>query len=130
MVGRRCLVFSVAVAAYSRSSLARWARALVQSAAFGCEPNWQMDWWRSPESKPDEVGLPKRALGADIRCGRNLQMMHIYPVFADRMQLQCALMNLSVNAKAAMPNGGTLTSRTHNTAMSAMDVRRSGRSSR
>ena len=46
-----------------------------------------------------------------------------YPVFADRMQLQCALMNLSVNAKAAMPSGGTLTFRTYNTDMSAMDVR-------
>jgi len=70
----------------------------------------------------DEIGLLKRALGADITV-RTEFADDAYPVFADPMQLQCALMNLSVNAKAAMPNGGTLTFRTYNTDMSAMDVR-------
>ena len=70
----------------------------------------------------DEIGLLKRALGADITV-RTEFADDAYSVFADPMQLQCALMNLSVNAKAAMPNGGTLTFRTYNTDMSAMDVR-------
>ena len=70
----------------------------------------------------DEIGLLKRALGADITVQTEFAD-DAYSVFADPMQLQCALMNLSVNAKAAMPNGGTLTFRTYNNAVSAMDVR-------
>ncbi len=41
----------------------------------------------------------------------------LWPVFADPTQVGNALMNLSVNARDAMPNGGTLTIRSANVAI-------------
>jgi two-component system cell cycle sensor histidine kinase/response regulator CckA len=59
------------------------------------------------------IGLLKRIIGEtvtlDVKHGRDL-----WPVKADLNQFEQAVVNLAVNARDAMPNGGSLTIRTQN----------------
>lgn len=59
------------------------------------------------------IGLLKRIIGEtvtlDVKHGRDL-----WPVKADLNQFEQAIVNLAVNARDAMPSGGTLTIRTQN----------------
>lgn len=59
------------------------------------------------------IGLLKRIIGEtvtlDVKHGRDL-----WPVKADLNQFEQAVVNLAVNARDAMPNGGALTIRTQN----------------
>jgi signal transduction histidine kinase len=59
------------------------------------------------------VGLLARTLGNDIEVTTELRP-DLWTVHADPHQLESALLNLAVNAKDAMPAGGTLTIRTRN----------------
>jgi signal transduction histidine kinase len=59
------------------------------------------------------VGLLARTLGNDIEVTTDLRP-DLWTVHADPHQLESALLNLAVNAKDAMPAGGTLTIRTRN----------------
>lgn len=56
----------------------------------------------------EHVKLLKRVIGEDIELKTNLQP-DIPPVWSDQTQIQQVLMNLSVNARDAMPKGGKLT---------------------
>ena len=56
----------------------------------------------------------QRLIGENIRLAVELQQ-DLGPVHADPGQIEQALLNLSVNARDAMPNGGTLTFRTFQT---------------
>ncbi len=52
--------------------------------------------------------LVKRTLGEQIRIETELQSQ-LWPAVADPVQLESAILNLTVNSRDAMPRGGTLT---------------------
>jgi CheY-like chemotaxis protein len=62
----------------------------------------------------DTIELLKRSLGARIRLDMQLEE-HLWPCKVDPAQLQSALLNLAVNARDAMPQGGRLLITTRNT---------------
>ena len=59
------------------------------------------------------LGMLRRVMGTDIRVETELAA-RTWQVFADPGQLERVLMNLGVNARDAMPDGGTLRLRTEN----------------
>lgn len=62
--------------------------------------------------------LLRRTLGPLVRVRLDLADT-LWPATADPVQLEVALLNLAVNARDAMPEGGELTFRTRNVAMEA-----------
>jgi CheY-like chemotaxis protein len=56
----------------------------------------------------ETIELARRAFGPEIRILANLDAS-VPPVFVDTSGLESALLNLAVNARDAMPKGGTLT---------------------
>jgi PAS domain S-box-containing protein len=59
------------------------------------------------------IKMIKRIIGDNIEVKANLRD-HIHPIWADPGQLEQVLMNLAVNARDAMPNGGLLRIETAN----------------
>jgi PAS domain S-box-containing protein len=67
------------------------------------------------------LGMLRRVMGTDIRVETELAA-DTWQVFADPGQLERVLMNLGVNARDAMPNGGTLRLRTENIVLDSARV--------
>ena len=67
----------------------------------------------------------RRTLGSDVSIETVLGA-GLWPTFADGHQLENVLLNLALNAKAAMPDGGCLTIETANTYLDDAYVRRFG----
>src|SRR5205823_7018782 len=61
----------------------------------------------------DQARLLKRAMGRKVTL-EEVAMDEACSVTVDVAQLRCALTNLVVNARDAMPDGGTVTIRTYN----------------
>ncbi len=66
-----------------------------------------------------------RSLGETIRLETNLAE-GLWKTHADRNQLENAMLNLAVNARDAMPDGGQLTVETANVRMEEADARKAG----
>jgi PAS domain S-box-containing protein len=64
------------------------------------------------------VGMLSRIIGSTITVKTDLAE-DVWPVFADAGQLERVLMNLGLNARDAMPNGGALLVRTANVTLDA-----------
>ncbi|HEY0329564.1 MAG TPA: PAS domain S-box protein [Rhodopseudomonas sp.] len=71
----------------------------------------------------DLQNLLRPTLGEQIEIREVLQE-GVWPIFVDRGQLDAALVNLAVNARDAMPDGGTLTLETTNVVLDQDYVRR------
>jgi PAS domain S-box-containing protein len=70
----------------------------------------------------DQVHLLQRTLGENIVIKLRVANDGCQ-VTADASQLRCAIMNLALNARDAMPNGGTLAIEVRNTVFNAEEVR-------
>jgi signal transduction histidine kinase len=71
------------------------------------------------------LDMLRRTLGEQISI-ETVLAAGLWPTFADAHQLENALLNLALNAKAAMPEGGCLTIETANTYLDDAYVRRFG----
>jgi signal transduction histidine kinase/ActR/RegA family two-component response regulator len=71
------------------------------------------------------LDMLSRTLGADVSI-ETVFGAGLWPTFADPHQLESALLNLALNAKSAMPDGGCLTIETANTFLDENYVRRFG----
>jgi CheY-like chemotaxis protein len=71
------------------------------------------------------IDMLRRTLGAEISI-ETIFAAGLWPAFADANQLENVLLNLALNAKAAMPNGGCLTIETANTYLDDAYVRHFG----
>jgi two-component system cell cycle sensor histidine kinase/response regulator CckA len=96
-----------------RSSAVRAAGLVAKLSAFSRQQTFLMEPLQLGEVLTDLAPLLKRSIGEKIElklpAGRD-----IWYVKADKVQFDQVIINLAVNAKDAMPNGGKLTIRTRN----------------
>jgi signal transduction histidine kinase/ActR/RegA family two-component response regulator len=69
----------------------------------------------------DQVRLLRRAMGGKVTL-QEIAADDSCTVMVDVAQLRCALTNLVVNARDAMPDGGEITIRTYNAALTEQDL--------
>jgi len=69
----------------------------------------------------DQVRLLKRAMGRKVTL-ETTSGGDVFSVTADSAQLRCALTNLVVNARDAMPDGGSITVRMYNVTLTKQDT--------
>jgi signal transduction histidine kinase len=78
-----------------------------QLLAFARRQTLRPEWTDVNELVSATAGLMRRALGEAVQIESGLAD-GIWPVEVDRGQLQSALVNICINARDAMPEGGTL----------------------
>jgi signal transduction histidine kinase/ActR/RegA family two-component response regulator len=69
----------------------------------------------------DQVRLLRRAMGRKVTL-ETTSSEDVFSVTADSAQLRCALTNLVVNARDAMPDGGAITVRMYNVTLTKQDA--------
>ena len=91
----------------SISAAQRGARLIAQLMAFARKQNLEVEYLALNALVRDMHDLLERSVGSLIRVTEDLPA-DVWPVMADANQLQTALLNLAINARDAMPDGGSL----------------------
>ncbi|MEA2737323.1 MAG: hypothetical protein QOH05_630 [Acetobacteraceae bacterium] len=91
----------------SISAAQRGAKLIAQLMAFARKQNLQVEFLPLNTLVGDMQELLERSVGAAVRLSYDLAP-DVWPVMADASQVQTALLNLAINARDAMPGGGTL----------------------
>ena len=91
----------------SISAAQRGAKLIAQLTAFARKQNLQAAYLPLNELVGDMRELLEQTVGASVQLVNDLAD-DLWPVMADAKQLQTALLNLAINARDSMPDGGTL----------------------
>ena len=91
----------------SISAAQRGAKLIAQLMAFARKQNLQVEYLPLNTLVREMQELLERSVGASVHMVYDLAT-DVWPVMADANQVQTALLNLAINARDAMPNGGTL----------------------
>jgi signal transduction histidine kinase len=91
----------------SISAAQRGAKLIAQLMAFARKQNLEVEYLPLNTLVHDMHELLERSVGAAVRLSYDLAP-DVWPVMADASQVQTALLNLAINARDAMPDGGTL----------------------
>ena len=86
----------------------RGATLTTRLLAFARRQNLKFEVVRLQKLIPDMLDFLRHSVGPIVSVGVDI-LPEVQPVEVDANQLELALMNLAVNARDAMPNGGTLT---------------------
>jgi len=105
-----------------RTAADRAAELTRQLLAFGRKQMLQPQRLDTNATVTEVAGMLRRLIGEDITFELDLGR-DLWPVLADPGQLSQVLMNLAVNARDAMPKGGTLRLATANIAVAPEDAR-------
>lgn len=103
-----------------RRAAGRAAALTAQLLAFGRKQILQPRRMDLRESVGGTVSLLHRLLGEEIRLEMELDDS-VWPVRADPVQVDQVILNLALNARDAMPGGGTLTLSLHNESWEEME---------
>jgi PAS domain S-box-containing protein len=97
----------------SISAAQRGAKLIAQLMAFARKQNLHVEYLPLNTLVHDMQELLERSVGAGVRLAYDLAP-EVWPVMADANQVQTALLNLAINARDAMPGGGSLRIETRN----------------
>jgi PAS domain S-box-containing protein len=97
----------------SISAAQRGAKLIAQLMAFARKQNLQIEFLPLNTLVHEMHELLERSVGASVRLAYEFAP-DVWPVMADASQVQTALLNLAINARDAMPGGGTLRIETGN----------------
>jgi PAS domain S-box-containing protein len=98
-----------------RKAAARAGELTRQLLAFGRKQVLHPEQLDINDTVSSVAGMLRRVIGEDITIELDLEPC-VWPVYVDRGQLEQVLMNLAVNARDAMPDGGVIRLRTANVA--------------
>ncbi len=98
----------------SVSAAQRGAKLIAQLMAFARRQNLQLDYLPINELLQEMRELLERSVGSAVTLTFDFAP-DVWPVMADASQVQTAILNLAINARDAMPEGGTLRIATGNT---------------
>jgi PAS domain S-box-containing protein len=98
----------------SVSAAQRGARLIAQLMAFARRQNLELDYLPINELLQEMRELLERSVGSAVTLSFSFAP-DVWPVMADASQVQTAVLNLAINARDAMPEGGALRIATGNT---------------
>lgn len=101
------------MASMTRAAAERAAELISRLLSFSRQQALKIEAASLENLVPSVYGLIRRTLGSQVEI-KLIQGKDLWPVYADVNQLENALVNLSINARDAMPHGGTLSIETRN----------------